>query len=361
MPPDPPGQPDTSARIVFLDYLRIFAFASVLAGHKFAQPVQAAAAQPGWAGAPARLLWPFIEGGGAGVVVFFLVSGYIITQVLQRESAGVFLVRRAFRIYPLYILAVLAEWHFMQRGTPARALLAQLLLIGDFTQTPHALAGVEWTLRLEMLFYLCMAAARACGWVQPARARTLLAACAALALALHLGGPFTPYSSGLLAWARGYISLYLPFLFIGSAFWLLERRAIAWPLALGYIAWVFALYYAGLRAWQPHWLHAPFAALAVGLFALLWAVRRRLPARPAVLALSELTYAIYLTHNWLYDELRRLTAQSGLPGPAATAAALALLLALCALLTHAIERPGVRLGRKLSKLIEKQANPPQRP
>ena len=79
-----------------------------------------------------------------------------------------------------------------------------------------------------------------------------------------------------------------------------------------------------------------------------------------MLALSELTYAIYLTHNWLYDELRRLTAQSGLPGPAATAAALALLLVLCALLTHAIERPGVRLSRKLSKLIEKQANPPQR-
>lgn len=41
-----------------------------------------------------------------GRVVFLLVSGYIITQVLQRERAGEFLLRR---IYPLYIAAVLTE------------------------------------------------------------------------------------------------------------------------------------------------------------------------------------------------------------------------------------------------------------
>ena len=32
-------------RVVFLDYLRIFAFVSVLVGHKFAEPLQAAMAE----------------------------------------------------------------------------------------------------------------------------------------------------------------------------------------------------------------------------------------------------------------------------------------------------------------------------
>ena len=76
---------DDDRRVVFLDYLRIFAFVSVLVGHKFAEPLQAAMADPTSPGhRAARLSWPWVQGGGVGVLVFFLVSGYVITQVLQR-------------------------------------------------------------------------------------------------------------------------------------------------------------------------------------------------------------------------------------------------------------------------------------
>ena len=45
-----------AGRLVFLDYLRIFAFASVFAGHKFSAPVQAAAREGvGWQAAAARV------------------------------------------------------------------------------------------------------------------------------------------------------------------------------------------------------------------------------------------------------------------------------------------------------------------
>ena len=33
-------------------------------------------------------------------------------------------------------------------------LVPQLLLIGDFFGTPYSLGGVEWTLRVEVLFYV---------------------------------------------------------------------------------------------------------------------------------------------------------------------------------------------------------------
>ena len=190
--------PAGQERIVFLDYLRIFAFASVFAGHKFAGPVQEMAQQAGLAGAAARALWPFIEGGGAGVVVFFLVSGYVISEVLQREGAALFLLRRVFRIYPLYVTAVLGEWLLVHPPATGGERLAQLLLAGDFTGAPYALAGVEWTLRLEMLFYAWMALLRLANLTRPARGAAWLSACALLTLTLHVAGPVAAHTP----WAR---------------------------------------------------------------------------------------------------------------------------------------------------------------
>ena len=69
------GKP-REARIAFLDYLRIFAFSSVLIGHKFLTYFQDIATNAN-VHASARLLAsyliPLFTGGGAGVVVFFLV------------------------------------------------------------------------------------------------------------------------------------------------------------------------------------------------------------------------------------------------------------------------------------------------
>jgi peptidoglycan/LPS O-acetylase OafA/YrhL len=66
---------ESRSRIVFLDYLRIFAFVSVLAGHKFYGYFDAVAKDER-AHATLRLLAklasPLLYGGGAGVVVFFL-------------------------------------------------------------------------------------------------------------------------------------------------------------------------------------------------------------------------------------------------------------------------------------------------
>ncbi|WP_431301599.1 acyltransferase family protein [Sediminicoccus sp. BL-A-41-H5] len=104
-----PAPQTAQGRVVFLDLLRIFAFASVLAGHEFYPAIEAAAQDPTLhvtLRLMAQILAPFVWAGGAGVIVFLLVSGYIITQVLQRERAGEFLLRR---IYPLYIAAVLTE------------------------------------------------------------------------------------------------------------------------------------------------------------------------------------------------------------------------------------------------------------
>ncbi len=344
-----PSSNGSAGRIVFLDYLRIFAFASVLAGHKFHAPVEAAAhAESGGWRWPARAVWPLIEGGGAGVVVFFLVSGYIITQVLQREGTAEFLIKRMARVYPLYVVAVLTECVLMRtRGQMPAAgdLLAQLLLVGDAFATPYALAGVEWTLRLEMLFYALMACLRAACMTHARRGRWLIALYVLVCAALYAWGPWATHTD----WTRGYITLYLPFLLLGSAIWLRERGAIGWPLLGLVVVTVFCLYRWGLAAWQPRWLHAPFAALAVALFLGLWALRRQLFAPAWVLALSELTYAVYLFHNWLFDALRDGVMRWGVSRVQADLAALMLLGFICWALVRTVERPGMRAGRWVAR------------
>src|SRR5476649_2836095 len=99
-------------RIVFLDYMRVFAFMSVMIGHKFYDDLIWMASSPEvhiTLRALAQMLMPLCLGGAAGVVVFFLTSGYIITHVLRSEKPGEFLIKRFFRIYPLYVTAIIIE------------------------------------------------------------------------------------------------------------------------------------------------------------------------------------------------------------------------------------------------------------
>lgn len=335
----------TGPRVIFLDYLRIFAFVTVLVGHKFDEPLHAAMADPAspwhW---PARALWPWVQGGGVGVLVFFLVSGYVITQVLQREGTLEFLLKRVFRIYPLYVTAVLAEaagLGLMGRPTPWSVLVPQLLLVGDWTGTPYALGFVEWTLRLEVAFYVLMAALHGAGLVRWRQGAALPWVYAAFIGGLYGLGPFPTHQ----AWSMGYGTLYFPFLLLGSAVFLRERRVVGWATLVLLGAYVFALHYHGLRQWQVRWLGAHFPDLAVGLFVLLWAVRRWLPAHPWVLWWSGLTYAVYLFHNWLVDWLRDALVQAGAGGGLALALALLALVAICAGLVRWVEQPAIRRGR----------------
>jgi peptidoglycan/LPS O-acetylase OafA/YrhL len=344
--PQPTGAgQQQGGRIVFLDYLRVFAFLSVLCGHKFYDYVDSLTAAT--VAAPIRfiasLVLLLINGGGAGVVVFFLVSGYIITHVLQAEAPAEFLIKRAFRIYPLYMFAVLLQTLPLALGgeaPPFSVVAVQLLLIGDLFGTPHALSGIEWTLRAEMLFYLVMAALRAAGLLQQ-RGKHLPIIMIGLVLLCILAAPIPAAES----WARGYLTIYFPFLLVGVSFYHYEQGAMRRAALIGFTLVVFAAYYALLAAYQRTWLDDPFAITALLIFLALWRFRRRLALHPGVRFLSDLTYAVYLFHLWMFDYFKYPFFIIGLPMPIADMLALACLFGWCALMRRLIEAPGIRAGR----------------
>lgn len=293
-------------RIAFLDYLRIFAFVSVLIGHKFYDKIAALAnneAMNAFVCFLAKLSLPFFVGGGAGVVVFFLVSGYIIMHVLQTEKAADFAIKRAFRIYPLYIAAVLIQTAidviYHTGNYPVMSILVpQLLLIGDFFGTPCALGFVEWTLRVEVMFYVFMAILSSLGFIHKYK-KILPYIMFAMVVLLGLIAPIPAGS-----WAIGYLTIYGPFLFLGSIFYLVEKKEVSYPVLLSFVVVIFYQYFNLIATFQSNWLKANFAVLGFSIFTFCWMLRKYIKVTPGILLFSNLTYAVYLFHNWLFDYIK---------------------------------------------------------
>src|SRR5690348_10088828 len=142
----------TALPVQNLDVLRAIAVACVLVDHLFgsrANPV------PGWADALGR----------SGVLLFFVHTSLVLMASLERsgESAVPFLVRRAWRLYPLAIVTVLAVVTLrLQPGVQpprggwtisASELVANLTL----TQTLFGMNGFPaplWSLSVELEMYL---------------------------------------------------------------------------------------------------------------------------------------------------------------------------------------------------------------
>ncbi|MEV4324291.1 acyltransferase [Microbispora rosea] len=107
--------------------------------------------------------------GQYGVLVFFLVSGYVVPVSLERRgSVGGFWINRVFRLYPLWFVAAAAGTVFGAAGVyatlpsqladnPGISTLAHLTMLQDLLQVV-SVVNVFWTLSYEMVFYLLVTA-----------------------------------------------------------------------------------------------------------------------------------------------------------------------------------------------------------
>jgi peptidoglycan/LPS O-acetylase OafA/YrhL len=344
------GSKDPASRYVFLDYLRAVAAWLVVWDH-MANLVPQRMDQPF---APAQWVRHSItdplgiiqDFGWFGVVVFFLISGFIISDRAAVESPYRFVVRRLLRIYPMMAVAVVLS---IALGIPSgplsvSAILLNLSLINYLVVPQVVLVGVAWTLIIEMVFYAITALTQSLRR-SPHRIAINLAFCT---LVICQRGAFGPDFS-LFATVVSYV----PILVMGQViYWWLQAKRLSWPWGFAYLGAAWGVFLFGVRAIHPEFApaansYAISVAYALLLFVALLNVR--LPEGRIVRFLSDTSYSVYLLHGLLGEQLLMLLIRHHMPVTLAIAVAAAASLAASWATLRLVERPTQRLARAVTR------------
>ncbi|MFI7133927.1 acyltransferase family protein [Nonomuraea sp. NPDC050153] len=385
-------------RLAWLDALRGLAAMVVVFEH---------ALKPLWPEARLPIKAVF-DPGWYGVLVFFLVSGYIVPASLERRgSVRAFWISRFFRLWPLFFVCVAGMalltavgWdglHTWWGSRPVALALAHASMLQNLLYVPN-LVNVLWTLSYEMAFYLLLTAMFTLGVHRRSTAAALAFAASAVLGAgllpvtlLSAGGAgrmltvvvvvTAVLAAGLAAVLRGgrrvrqvgavaiagtillllavnqsypgpWQGLFiLATMFAGTALYRVETGQFGHR----HIVWVALIPLAGLWLARAELASQLAIAAAWLTFAAGMALRHR--TMPSWLTwLGLVSYSIYLLHPLLLESVEFF-----LPDPPAVPVAVrltllvavyAVLLGLCALTWRWVELPAQLLGRRLISQAE---------
>jgi peptidoglycan/LPS O-acetylase OafA/YrhL len=311
-------------QIVGLDLIRFFAACLVMLFHLAFQ-----------GGQDRQLLMPFSWFGWVGVQIFFVLSGAVIANSAEHNTASGFLRGRILRLYPaVWICATVT---LLIAGGSAAAYAGSLIL---WPFEPWV-DGAYWTLGVEMAFYAVV-------WLLLARGGFDrlplvlggLAALSAVYWALRIAGVRYPAINALMAPAKD--SRLVQILLIpdgalfalGGGLWLCcARRATPFRLAvvgLSLLAGATEIYATAFNRARELG-QSPLApvlvwAAAVGLIVVSFKIRP--PASRTVRWIGLATYPLYLLHGAVGVAALKATGSLGLSLAAAIGAAAAVTVVL---------------------------------
>ncbi|GAA3444115.1 acyltransferase family protein [Planomonospora venezuelensis] len=394
-----PARPARSAgatRLAWLDALRGVGAVAVLLEHLLP-----------WFMPQLRPYW--FNLGMYGVLVFFLVSGYIIPVSLEgRGDVRAFWISRIFRLYPIYLLVaagvlVMALWLPVRQEVPRdlASVSAHLTMLLDVVHL-GGLADTMWTLSYEMVFYLLVTALFVRGLHLRSGTLAVGAGAVAVGAGLVLTGPlltgFQPaYVSGAV-FVAGMVCL-LTGRFRTAAAVVLGLMAVVLLLLGGFVPWlgaaILAVMFTGtaIRRWEqgtgslrpvaaatalvalaPVWsdqagwwwvqpgVWTTTMALAGATFAGAMALRRRRFPRFLVW-LGLISYSVYLLHHPLLRAAHAVLGDVRSMGTAAqlglTAGFVALVLGLSWITYRCVELPMQNLGRRIARRARAGAGGPE--
>lgn len=347
----------TRQRYAHLDGLRAVAALAVMVEHLFGDLLRQAPFATGPMSALARSVVENLSLGRFGVVLFFLISGFVVPFSIQGERPlRHFAISRLFRLYPALWLA-LAVLTLTARlagdAPPAATVLANMTMAPPLFGQPW-LSPIYWTLFVELAFYLLAALLFAAGRLR--RIGALLGLGLGLIAATVL--PVQLRLHGLAELPVQYLGLHLSFLFLGLLLrlWLVERRPgarlSALVLALAQLATVVGVSSFSLARGDHFIMEGlkPVLGAYLAAFALFLAALRLERPRSVLLArIGLISYAMYLFHGPVNAAVYRALPLTGQFGDLATMlTCIGLTLALSWLVYRVVERPMIRLGRRVA-------------
>lgn len=279
--------------------------------------------------------------GWIGVDLFFAISGFVIALVVSRPdfNAREFLIRRAFRLYPLWLL-LLTLWALLAwawRGArPIETLGYFFYSVTLLPTREFPFYDIGWSLQHEMIFY-AMAAA-----IIPLFGIAGLTIVLALSVVANHVLPLPWYLSNLTAYHGEFLAGLLAFQLLPRLRWL----GALLPIGAGLFGLYFCIFIWGDRPYFPIALFF----LIIG-FANLGTIRD--PLLRGLVALGDASYSIYLIHPLFFTIVKAATLGFSsvlwLEEPTRwTAIMLALILAEISWRT--IEAPMISLGARLSRI-----------
>jgi peptidoglycan/LPS O-acetylase OafA/YrhL len=306
-----------------------------------------------------------IAPGHLGVVIFFFVSGFVISHVAMVETRREFIIKRVFRIWPTLALAIVLTWvaktvaasfgatPFASFSTASTAWhYVESLFFLDWMsaggvpskERPHALV-IDWTLFIEVMFYGLVAVL-----IRPLRLAPAMATLAMIGVVALTSLAYTLDPAFLHV---NYTSTVVLLIIVGRVFYLNWRGITSNRATLGLFVLSLGLYLAlVLRLPLNSLLVPPYELLITYLVsaAIFFSVMRlgvRRVARPVRL-LADISYAIYMLH--VPVGISVVTAGRGLGVSAALSFALACLAVGAAswAVTRYLERPAQRLARQIT-------------
>lgn len=335
-------QMQAKQRFAAIDLLRILAAAAVMAFHHlfyyrnhaaaFAPDVQAAASY-----------------GYLGVPLFFMISGYVITQSAVGRTRGQFAFARFVRLWPAFVICLGIAVGVRQLAGPAPS---GWMVLGNLTMVPHLFGvayvdDVYWSLMYEIFFYagVTILLVGSSNFVQ--RVRIFTAVWLGLAL-LGLVVPL-PRLHTLLALH------FAPYFAVGMAIFLVrsesntnvDRGLLVAALSL---AFVFAAIRASVdsdvfanRVRPNIWLTGAIVLAGAGAIYASTIIQTGPRLGRVALALGGISYPLYLIHNSFGSALIDLVAPGRL--------ALSILLAMSAVvaISYGIWRIEVPVRRHLMR------------
>lgn len=350
-------------RLDYLDSLRGIAAISVCIQHIFGYLHHEASVE---------VLMPFfsfltsgmLDWGRFGVVLFFLISGFIIPKSLRPNSSiETFLISRFFRLYPAFWLAIVLIYisdPYLSRdgGFTVNQLIANLTMVPKLFHQNY-MSGVFWTLFIEILFYAC------CVLFFKLKLLENSVAVGIAAIGLCVITPISILANQLLQLSIPvqFISLHLSFLFLGNLLRLAlvdkDKTALGFSVCFVILS-IFSItvssgvIYPVVEASKTGFVMFNYPtnifayALALSLFVLI--IHFKNFKNKLLIGAGEISYSLYLLHMLCYVFLAQFIPLNSIANVVTFLLLSALLSYLVAKLSFTfVEYPTIQWGKQIVK------------